>query len=83
MYVSLFELKQNTIAFLYSSEAIYSPNINVTAQRFLKRLTKLKRNSLSMLEIHDLILDSVALSWRKEQVTQQLMAFIIGGVQYA
>lgn len=83
MYVSTFELKQNTIAFLYSSEAIYSPNINATAERFLNRLTKLERNSLSRIEIHDLIHDCTVLPWRKEQTTQQLMAFIIGGVHYA
>ncbi len=83
MYVSTFELKQNTLAFLYSTEAIYSPTINATAQRFLNRLTELDRNSLSCIEIHDLIFASTILPWRKEQTTQQLMAFILGGVHYA
>ncbi len=46
MYISTFELKKNTLAFLYSTEDIYSPNINPTAQRFLNRLTALDRNSL-------------------------------------
>ncbi len=83
MYVSTFELKQNTLEFLYSTEAIYSPTINATAQRFLNRLTELDRNSLSHIEIHDLIHDCAVLPWRKEQTTQQLMSFILGGVQYA
>ncbi len=83
MYVSTFELKQNTFAFLYSTEAIYSPNINATAQHFLNRLTELDRNSLSYIEIHDLILDNTVFPWFKEQTTQHLMTFILGGVQYA
>lgn len=83
MYISKFELKQNTLAFLHSTEAIYSPNINATAQRFLNRVTELERNSLSRIEIHDLIHDCAVLPWRKEQTTQQLMAFILGGAQYA
>ncbi|MBS0950226.1 hypothetical protein JK159_07605 [Weissella minor] len=83
MYVSLFELTECTIAFLNSSEAIYSPNLNATAQRFLNRLTELDRKSLSLIEIHDLILACTVLPWHKEQTTQQLMAFILGGAQYA
>ncbi len=83
MYVSLFELKTNTLAFLNSIEAVYSPHINATAQRFLNRLTELDRNSLSCIEIHDLLMESTILPWHKEQTTQQLMTFILGGVQYA
>lgn len=83
MYVSTFEIKQNTLKFLYSTEAIYSPTINATAQRFLNRVTELDRKSLSYIEIHDLIHACTVLPWRKAQTTQQLMAFILGGVQYA
>ncbi|WP_419154224.1 hypothetical protein [Weissella viridescens] len=83
MYVSLFELTECTLAFLNSSEAIYSPNLNATAQRFLKRLTVLDRNSLSVAEIYDLIMASTILPWHKEQTTRQLMTFILGGACYA
>lgn len=83
MYVSVFELKTNTVTFLNSNESIYSPSLNATAQRSLKRLTNLNRNSLSMVEIYNLIFDCIVLPWRKDQTTQQLMAFILGGIQYA
>lgn len=83
MYVSVFELKTNTVTFLNSNEAIYSPSLNATAQRLLNRLTNLTRNSLSQLEIYDLVLDCTVLPWHKDQTTQQLMAFILGGIQYA
>lgn len=83
MYVSVFELKTNTVTFLNSNEAIYSPSLNATAQRLLNRLTNLTRNSLSQLEIYDLVLDCTVLPWRKDQTTQQLIQYILGGIQYA
>ena len=83
MYVSIFELTQSTLVFLNSNTAIYSPNLYATAKRFLNRLTKLNRNSLSMPEIYNLFFESTVLPWHKTQTTQQLMTFILGGVDYA
>lgn len=83
MYVSVFELKQGVLAFLNSTEAIYSPSLNATAQRLLKRLTNLNRNSLSIVEIYNLIFDCTVLPWRKDQTTQQLIQYILRGIQYA
>lgn len=83
MYVSVFELKTNTLMFLNSNEAIYSPSLNATAQRLLNRLTNLNRNSLSMVEIYNLIFDCTVLPWRKDQTTQQLIQYILGGIKYA
>lgn len=83
MYVSTYELKQNTLDFINSNESVNSPNQNATARRLLWRLNQLDRNSLSVPEIHDLILDSTILPWFKEHTTQAVMSFILGGGEYA
>ncbi|MBM7616694.1 hypothetical protein JOC36_000227 [Weissella uvarum] len=83
MYTSLHELKTATLAFLNSAEAIYSPHLSATAKRFLNRLTTLDRNSLSRIEVYDLLMENTIFPWLKEQTAQQLMVFILGGAQYA